>query len=82
MKSMRHMRIQVLIRGKVTVMASGMGMPSTKGILFYELFSVYDVDQMEMHVGSANMYQELNLGDVVLEEECMVSLLFMPEQLR
>ena len=36
---------------KVTVMASGMGMPSI-GIYSYELFSVYDVDQI-IRIGSA-----------------------------
>ena len=52
---------------KVTVMASGMGMPSI-GIYSYELFSVYDVDQI-IRIGSAGAYvPELNLGDVVLEE--------------
>ena len=52
---------------KVTVMASGMGMPSI-GIYSYELFSVYDVDQI-IRIGSAGAYvSELNLGDVVLEE--------------
>ena len=48
-------------------MASGMGMPSI-GIYSYELFSVYDVDQI-IRIGSAGAYvPELNLGDVVLEE--------------
>ena len=52
---------------KETVMASGMGMPSI-GIYSYELFSVYDVDQI-IRIGSAGAYvPELNLGDVVLEE--------------
>ncbi len=53
---------------KVTVMASGMGMPSI-GIYSYELFSVYDVDQI-IRIGSAGAYvSELNLGDVVLEKQ-------------
>ena len=57
---------------KVTVMASGMGMPSI-GIYSYELFSVYDVDQI-IRIGSAGAYvPELNLGDVVLEESAGVS---------
>ena len=59
---------------KVTVMASGMGMPSI-GIYSYELFSVYDVDQI-IRIGSAGAYvPELNLGDVVLEEVHGVNLL-------
>ena len=42
-------------------------MPSI-GIYSYELFSVYDVDQI-IRIGSAGAYvPELNLGDVVLEE--------------
>ena len=52
---------------RVSVMASGMGIPSM-GIYSYELFSVYDVDQI-IRIGSAGAYvSELNLGDVVLEE--------------
>ena len=50
---------------RVTVMASGMGMPSI-GIYSYELFNVYDVDTI-IRVGSAGAYTEkLNLYDVVL----------------
>ena len=50
---------------KVTVMASGMGMPSI-GIYSYELFKFYDVDII-IRVGSAGAYtDELNLYDVVL----------------
>lgn len=49
----------------VTVMASGMGMPSI-GIYSYELFSHYDVDNI-IRVGSAGSYvPELNIFDVVL----------------
>ena len=48
----------------VTVMASGMGMPSI-GIYSYELFTQYDVDNI-IRVGSAGAIQkELTLGDVV-----------------
>lgn len=51
----------------VTVMASGMGMPSM-GIYSYELFSQYDVDQI-IRIGSAGAYtSELKLKDVVLAE--------------
>ena len=49
----------------VTVMASGMGMPSI-GIYSYELFKHYDVDNI-IRVGSAGAYvPELNVFDVVL----------------
>lgn len=55
-------------KGKqVTVMASGMGMPSM-GIYSYELFSQYDVEQI-IRIGSAGAYvPELKLKDVVLAE--------------
>lgn len=55
-------------RGKeVSVMASGMGMPSM-GIYSYELFRVYDVDQI-IRIGSSGAYvTDLNLYDVVLAE--------------
>ena len=50
---------------KVTVMASGMGMPSI-GIYSYELFKFYDVDTI-IRVGSAGAYTDkLNLYDIVL----------------
>lgn len=49
----------------VTVMGSGMGMPSI-GIYSYELFKFYDVENI-IRVGSAGAYTEkLNLNDVVL----------------
>lgn len=50
---------------KVSVMGSGMGMPSI-GIYSYELFRFYDVDAI-IRVGSADAYvSELNLFDLVL----------------
>ena len=50
---------------KVSVMASGMGMPSI-GIHSYELFKFYDVDNI-IRVGSAGAYSaDLKLYDVVL----------------
>lgn len=53
----------------VTVMASGMGMPSI-GIYSYELFNFYDVDEI-IRVGSAGAYTDkLNLYDVVLVDGC------------
>lgn len=55
-----------LYKGKqVTVMASGMGMPSM-GIYSYELFKFYDVDNI-IRVGSVGAYDpNLKLYDVVL----------------
>ena len=51
----------------VTVMASGMGMPSM-GIYSYELFSVYGVEQI-IRIGSAGAYvPELQVGNVVLAD--------------
>lgn len=51
----------------VTVMASGMGMPSI-GIYSYELFTQYDVEKI-IRVGSAGAYSDrLKLMDVVLAE--------------
>ena len=53
-------------KGKeISVMSSGMGMPSI-GIYSYELFSMYDVDNI-IRIGSAGAYSEkLNVYDVVL----------------
>lgn len=57
-------------KGKeVTVMASGMGMPSM-GIYSYELFKFYDVENI-IRVGSAGAYTDkLNLYDVVVVDSC------------
>lgn len=53
---------------KLTVMASGMGMPSM-GIYSYELFKVYDVDNI-IRIGSCGGYlPELKLFDIVLSQE-------------
>ncbi|GAB4223702.1 MAG: purine-nucleoside phosphorylase [Francisella sp.] len=53
---------------KVSVMGSGMGMPSI-GIYAYELFKYYDVDNI-IRVGSAGSYkEEFKVYDVVLVEE-------------
>ena len=50
---------------RVTVMASGMGMPSI-GIYSYELFKFYDVDTI-VRIGSSGAYTDkLNLYDIVL----------------
>ena len=55
-------------KGKeITVMASGMGMPSI-GIYSYELFRFYDVDAI-IRIGSAGAYSEdLSVYDVVLAD--------------
>lgn len=54
---------------QVTVMASGMGMPSI-GIYSYELYKFYDVESI-IRVGSAGSYtKDLNLYDVVLVNGC------------
>lgn len=50
---------------KISVMASGMGMPSI-GIYSYELYSFYDVETI-IRIGSAGSYSErLNVYDTVL----------------
>lgn len=58
-----------LYKGKnITVMASGMGMPSM-GIYSYELFKYYDVDVI-IRVGSTGAYvKELGLYDIVLVDK-------------
>ena len=51
----------------VTVMASGMGMPSM-GIYSYELYKFYDVENI-IRIGSCGAYMpELKLFDIVLSE--------------
>ena len=53
---------------EVTVMASGMGMPSM-GIYSYELFKFYDVENI-IRIGSAGAYTEkINLYDIVVAKE-------------
>ncbi len=56
-------------KGKeLTVMASGMGMPSM-GIYSYELYKEYDVDKI-IRIGSAGSYTDsLKLFDIVLTEK-------------
>lgn len=58
-----------LYKGKeITVMASGMGMPSM-GIYSYELYQFYHVDTI-IRIGSAGAYvEDLNLFDVVLAKD-------------
>jgi len=53
---------------KVSVMGSGMGMPSI-GVYSYELFKFYDVDNI-IRIGSAGSYiNELNIYDIVLASD-------------
>lgn len=67
-------------KGKpVTVMASGMGMPSI-GIYSYELFKFYDVENI-IRVGSAGAYvPELKLFDVVLSTGAYSESTYAKEQ--
>ena len=57
-------------KGKpVSVMASGMGMPSI-GIYSYELFNEYDVEAI-VRIGSAGAYTtKIAVRDVVLADSC------------
>lgn len=53
---------------KVTVMASGMGMPSM-GIYAYELFNFYEVEKI-IRVGTCGSLKEnINLNDILLAEK-------------
>ena len=67
-------------KGKeVTVMASGMGMPSI-GIYSYELFTEYDVENI-IRVGSVGAYtKDLNLYDIVLVKDCFSESSFAKTQ--
>ena len=52
---------------KITLMASGMGMPSM-GIYSYELFKFYDVENI-IRIGSCGAYKpELKLFDIILAQ--------------
>lgn len=52
----------------VTIMASGMGMPSM-GIYSYELYKFYDVENI-IRIGSCGAYKpELKLFDIILSEK-------------
>ena len=55
-------------KGKeITVMASGMGMPSM-GIYSYELFKIYDVENI-IRIGSCGAYSpDLKLFDIILAD--------------
>lgn len=64
---------------EVTVMASGMGMPSI-GIYSYELFKFYDVENI-IRVGSAGAYvPELKLFDVVIANSAYSESTYAKEQ--
>ena len=64
---------------RITVMASGMGMPSI-GIYSYELYNEYNVDYI-IRVGSAGAYTDkLNLYDVVLATSCFSESSFAKTQ--
>lgn len=67
-------------KGKdITVMASGMGMPSI-GIYSYELFKFYNVDNI-VRVGSAGAYVDsLDLYDVVLAKNAWSQSTFAKTQ--
>ena len=56
-------------KGKeVTIMASGMGMPSI-GIYSYELYKFYDVENI-IRIGSAGAYtKDIDLYDVILSSD-------------
>ena len=54
---------------RITVMASGMGMPSM-GIYSYELFKIYNVEKI-IRIGSCGSYSpNLKLFDIILSEKC------------
>ena len=63
-------------KGKeVTVMASGMGMPSM-GIYSYELYKFYDVENI-IRIGTAGSYlEDLKLFDLVLVDEAYTKSTF------
>ena len=54
---------------RITVMASGMGMPSM-GIYSYELYKIYDVKSI-IRIGSCGGYSpDLKAFDIILSENC------------
>lgn len=63
---------------KITVMASGMGMPSI-GIYSYELFHFYDVEAI-IRIGTCGSYQKnIAIGDVILAEGSCTDSAWMNE---
>ena len=66
---------------EITVMASGMGMPSM-GIYSYELYKFYDVENI-IRIGSCGSYKpELKLFDIVLAENTFSHFIFLPPLLK
>ena len=67
-------------KGKeVTIMASGMGMPSI-GIYSYELFKFYDVDNI-IRVGTCGAYtKDLNIFDIILVNDAFSNSSYAKEQ--
>lgn len=64
---------------KVSVMGSGMGMPSI-GIYSYELYKFYDVENI-IRIGSAGAYSpELDLFDTILAKDCWSETTFAKVQ--
>lgn len=64
---------------RVTVMASGMGMPSI-GIYSYELYKFYDVDTI-IRIGSAGAFsKDLHLYDIVLASDAYTDASFAKVQ--
>ncbi len=63
----------------ITVMASGMGMPSI-GIYAYELFNVYNVENI-IRIGTCGSYvKEINIHDILLETSCFSESSFAKTQ--
>ena len=63
---------------KVSVMASGMGMPAI-GIYAHELFNFYDI-QTIIRVGSAGaLVKDINVGDIVLGSQSFYRSTFIQE---
>ena len=65
---------------QVTIMASGMGMPSM-GIYSYELFKFYDVDTI-IRIGTCGALQEnVCLNDIIIPDNALTFLFLCSERL-
>lgn len=63
---------------KISVMGSGMGMPSM-GIYSYELYKMYDVDNI-IRVGSAGAFKDdINLKDIVIAQAACTDSNYMSQ---
>lgn len=63
---------------KISVMGSGMGMPSI-GIYSYELYKMYDVDNI-IRVGSAGAFKDdINLKDIVIAQAACTDSNYMSQ---